>query len=114
MPTTQDWDGIIPRFQIERESPRRPLRATATVRSALKGHVGGRLFDLSERGCKIELFDASVPVGHKITIKLDDLELWVGYVRWTQGPTAGVYFERPMHPAIVDHLSRCNPTFEID
>jgi hypothetical protein len=113
MSIADDWDGRIPRFLIERESPRRPLKATATVRSALKGHVGGRLFDISERGCKIELYDASVPNGHKITIKLDGLELWVGYVRWANGPIVGVYFERPMHPAIVDHLSRSNPTIEV-
>lgn len=102
-----------PRIIIDRAGFRRPLKASATVTSAVKGQIGGRLIDISEHGCKIDLFDASVPPGHRITIKLQTLELWVGYVRWVDGNVVGVMFDRPMHPAIVDHLSRSNPTFEI-
>ncbi len=75
-----DCDDSFPKFIIERESPRRPLKTVASVRSATKGKVGGRLIDISERGCKIDLFDSSVGPGHKISIKLESLELWVGYV----------------------------------
>lgn len=107
-----DPDDCFPKIIIERESPRRPFEAAARVVSSTKGKVGGKLIDISEGGCKIALFDASVRPGHKITIKLQSLELWVGYVRWTRGAVAGVNFERPMHSAIVDHLSRSHPTFE--
>lgn len=111
MSPIDDDDDCFPKFIIERESARRPLKASAKVRSAVKGHIGGRLLDISEQGCKIDLFDSSVGPGHKITIKLESLEIWVGYVRWANDNVVGVYFERPMHPAVVDHLSRSNPTF---
>lgn len=103
----------LPKFTIERESQRRPLKARASVRSAVKGQIGGRLVDISEQGCKIELFDASVKPGHRVVIKLETLEIWVGYVRWIRENVAGVYFERPMHSAIVDHLSKTHPIFEM-
>ena len=106
-------EDCYPKFIIERESPRRPLRVKASVRSAVKGQIGGRLVDISERGCKIELFDRSVSPGHRIIIKLETLEVWVGYIRWIRDGVAGVYFERPMHTSIVDHLSQANPTFEM-
>lgn len=108
-------DGLKPhpRFIIERQNPRRPLQAGAIIRNITKGEIGGRLVDISEQGCKIELDDAEVSLGQKITIKLETLELWVGNVRWVRGKTIGIIFERPMHSAVVDHLSRSNPTFEL-
>lgn len=101
-----------PKIIIERSGLRRSLQTSAIVRS-VKGHIGGSLIDISELGCKLSLFDASVKPGHKITIKLPNLELWVGYVRWANESVVGVVFERPMHSAVVDHLSRSNPSFEV-
>lgn len=102
-----------PRIFVERTEPRRSLKAEAQIRNVENGQFGGRLVDISEHGCKIHLFDIDVLPGQKITIKLENLEVWIGFVRWVSGPSIGVSFERPMHSAVVDHLSRSNPTFEL-
>jgi hypothetical protein len=102
------------RFLIERQQIRKQLNADVVIRKVTQGMIGGRLIDISEQGCKIELRHSQVSPGQKITIKLSDMELWSGQVIWTQGPMVGVLFERPMHPAVVDHLSRAHPTFKLD
>lgn len=102
------------RVPIERLQTRRQLNADAVIRNVSQGQIGGRLIDISEQGCKIELFNAFVVPNQMITIKLSNIELWVGHVIWAHGQRVGVKFDRPMHPAVVDHLSRSHPTFKLD
>lgn len=94
------------RVILERKDPRRPLNAKAVIRNSRQGRIGGQVIDISENGCKLDLFDTAVEVGQTVTIKLDDLESWAGSVRWVNGQIVGVQFDLPLHSAVVDHLSK--------
>lgn len=113
MPSADDALMGRPRIIVDRTELRRPLKAEARIRNVESGQFGGRLIDISEHGCKIELFDIEASPGQKITIKLENLEVWIGFVMWVRGSSIGVSFERPMHSAVVDHLSRSHPSFEL-
>lgn len=53
------------RFIVNRQNPRRPLKAGAIFRNTSKGEIRARLVDISEHGCKIELDNADVSLGQK-------------------------------------------------
>lgn len=101
------------RFLIERKEDRRALKAEAVIRNITQGRIGGQMIDISESGCKIDLFNSSASPGQVVTIKLENMESWAGYVRWVDGSIVGVQFERRLHSAVVDHLSRSRMTFEL-
>jgi PilZ domain len=96
----------VPRVLLERIDPRRPIKTEALIRNVTQGRIGGQLLDISEHGCKIDLFDTSASPGQIVTIKLDNMESWTGHVRWVKERIIGVEFDRALHSAVVDHLSR--------
>ena len=93
------------RIIIERRDPRRELQASAVIRNNFQGRIGGRVIDISEHGCKLELTHDRGEVGSKVTIKLDGFESWQGVVRWVKDKTVGVEFQWPLHVSVVEHLS---------
>lgn len=60
--------------------------------------------DLSTGGCGIET-QAFLNEGDRVWIKLPALESWPGRVVWTSVGRAGLEFDRPLHPAIVDRYT---------
>lgn len=102
----------VPRVLIERKNPRRPINTAALIRSISQGRIGGQLLDISEHGCKIDLFNTSVALGQIVTIKLDNMESWTGHVRWVNERIVGVEFDHALHSAVVDHLSRSRMSVE--
>ncbi|WP_338465765.1 PilZ domain-containing protein [Novosphingobium sp. ZN18A2] len=94
---------------VHRQSERKPFGAEAVIRNNRYNRIGGRLIDISEHGCKIDLFSGSAEPGNFVTIKLDGMESWAGEVRWAEDSIVGVQFQRPLHPAIVEHLSQSQP-----
>lgn len=103
---TDETPMDAPRVLIERKDPRRPIKTEALIRNITQGHIGGHLLDISEHGCKIDLFNTSARPGQFVTIKLDNMESWTGRVRWVNDRIVGVEFDRALHSAVVDHLSR--------
>lgn len=94
------------RFIVERRDSRRVLNAGATVRSSSLGQVGGHVIDISENGCKLELDVDRMLAEQRLMIKLPSLETLSGVVRWVNGRIVGVEFSRPLHSAVVEHLSK--------
>lgn len=94
------------RILVERKDPRRKLDAKAIIRNTLQGRIGGKVLDISEHGCKLELGNEQGTPGDNVTIKLDGLESWPGVIRWVNGRTVGVQFQWPLHTSVVEHLGR--------
>jgi hypothetical protein len=62
-----------------------------------------RVFDASPEGCKVEFVERPA-IGERIWIKFDNLDALEGTVRWVDGHTGGVQFERPLHEAVFQRL----------
>lgn len=102
----------VQRVLLERKDPRRLINTEALIRNATQGRIGGQLLDISEHGCKIDLFNTSASPGQIVTIKLDNMESWTGHVRWVKERVVGVEFDRALHSAVVDHLSQSRMRIE--
>ncbi|MAC59677.1 MAG: hypothetical protein CMH85_15705 [Novosphingobium sp.] len=101
----QSWD--------QRREKRLALGASAVVRDSCKTRIGGTMLDISQWGCRIQLSSPTASPGRCVTIKLEGMESWSGYVRWANATQVGIEFERPLHLAIVDHLAQVHPEVEI-
>jgi hypothetical protein len=62
------------------------------------------LTELSLGGCRILLREGLVTPGQHVVIKAKALEGLPGTVRWVMGDAAGIIFEQPLHPAVLEHL----------
>ena len=98
---------------IPRREPRAKLETEAVIRNNHQQRIGGAVFDISEHGCRIELYIGSALPGQFVTIKLDGFESWSGVIRWSRGTQIGVEFTRALHPAVVDHLTRTHAMVDI-
>jgi len=87
----------------ERKAERIATAAEVTMRR--RGQTNYRLSvnDLSAHGCKVELVERPA-VGERVSIKFDGLETLDAEVCWVDGFTAGLQFDRPMHPAVFELL----------
>lgn len=94
------------RIIFVRRELRHLLRANAMIRDARSGHIGGKVIDISENGCKLDLTESRVETGQLVTIKLDGFESWPAKIRWIKDRIVGVEFERPLHSYVVEHLCK--------
>ena len=81
-------------------------------RIVLTGHcsngAGSRssaeITDLSMHGCKVRTSPTLLEKGSNIWIKLGNRDPLLGQVRWHKADFAGVRWEFPLHPAILDYI----------
>ncbi|MET0370486.1 MAG: PilZ domain-containing protein [Sphingobium sp.] len=64
-----------------------------------------RIADLSVTGFRLQSFMKLQP-GSDLWIMLPGFEGRRAHVQWTRGHEAGCTFERPLHPAIFEHIVR--------
>ena len=87
--------------------PRQAERMSSTAEVSLRrlGKLNYRVqvFDVSSNGCKVELVDKPRLDEH-VLVKFDGLESLEAEVCWIDGTTAGLRFEKPIHPAVFDLL----------
>lgn len=57
------------------------------------------LCDVSETGCRIELFDGTAQKGSTIVFEIDADNQFAGQVVWVRGSEAGVHFSHKLSPA---------------
>ena len=62
--------------------------------------------DLSCNGCRIGNHVRTLAVGSRVTIKFDGLEPLSGLVKWSNPDFAGLQFEAPLHPSVLERLFR--------
>jgi hypothetical protein len=88
-----------------KHSPRKSARVTisAEVQLRRRGHHNYcvSIFDLSPEGCRVDPLEKP-QLDEELCVKFDGLEALVATVCWIEGNTAGVEFQRPIHPAVVD------------
>lgn len=97
-----------------RREKRKKIDTEAVIRNNHHERIGGAVFDISESGCRVDLFAGSAQPGQYVTIKLNAFESWSGIVRWARGTQIGVEFARGLHPAVVEHIAHTHAVVEID
>ena len=89
------------------QAPRKSARVaiTAEVQLRRRGHHGyqANVFDVSAEGCRIDLIEKP-QLDEEILVKFDGLEGLVATVCWVEEGSAGVEFQRAIHPAVLDHV----------
>ena len=65
--------------------------------------------DLSVGRCAIKTESHPLGIGSVFGPKVNGLEILGVVTAWTSGLRAGLEFERPLHPAVADHLARAKP-----
>ena len=96
------------------ESPRRrdqrhPMEVGAVVRTPQGLSLEGKMEDVSVNGCSLSLQTGHLEVDRQVLIRLEGLESLIGIVRWMRTDLAGIEFDKPLHPAVAEHLARVNP-----
>lgn len=80
------------------------LAAPVGVRIQQQGRERGTVKNLSVSGCAIEA-PGIYPTGSRIFVTIANFEPFVGQVVWQRNGQVGVLFDRPLHTAIVNHIS---------
>jgi hypothetical protein len=88
----------------ERRTGRVTLRADVDFRRSGTHKYRVNILDFSPTGCRIELPERVTP-DEIIWISLPGIEALEGRVRWVDEWTAGVEFERPIHPAVFEMMT---------
>ncbi|MGN3974346.1 hypothetical protein [Tsuneonella sp. SYSU-LHT278] len=65
--------------------------------------------DLSPQGFRAEVGPHPVASGGAFSLKMGNLEALGAALRWTRDTSAGFAFDRPIHPAVLDHIVRVHP-----
>ncbi|MEO8456085.1 MAG: PilZ domain-containing protein [Sphingomicrobium sp.] len=98
-----DTEAEPAKQQVERGNLRAETTAEVTMRRLGHANFKVRVFDLSAKGCKVELIERPNEREH-VLVKFEALEVLEAEVCWIAGKTAGLRFERPIHPAVFDLL----------
>lgn len=88
---------------------RRYMRQRVQVGGGLSDNIRPSLpvtvTDLSVGGCGIEL-SAFVEPGSRVWLRLPGLEALPARIAWASEDRAGLAFDHPLHPAVVEHIAR--------
>ena len=89
--------------QIERNAARLEVPGEVAVRAPGHDSYQVRILDLSTDGCRVELVERP-NVGDLMMVKFEGLEVMDADVAWVEDRMAGLKFDRPIHPAVLDLL----------
>lgn len=89
--------------QIERQAVRLEVPGDVALRMPGHNNYHVRILDLSTDGCRVELVERP-SVGDLMMVKFEGLEVMDAEVCWVEGFVAGLKFDRPIHPAVLDLL----------
>jgi hypothetical protein len=90
---------------------RRYARSAVQIGAGLRSDGGDRpsspiaVVDLSTGGAGIE-GGVALQAGARVWLKLPGLQSWAARVVWADGGRAGLSFDNPLHPAVVDRYAR--------
>lgn len=60
--------------------------------------------NLSEEGCQFADLVGRIDVGDDITIRIGEIGPIPARVKWIERRTAGVEFDHPLHPSVLEHV----------
>jgi hypothetical protein len=102
-----------PAAAVETEVEERPGERRRSARFSTGSQIHARripgvnfevpLDNVSSGGCKLEMLE-DCEEGEDVIARFPDLEPLGGRIRWTMGPTIGLQFTRPIHPAVFGSL----------
>jgi hypothetical protein len=95
----------MPERMERRQWPRLPLEADVEFRRKRETRYRIPMYDLTPQGCRIASPERLLS-GEMIWVQLPSLESLSCSVKWTAQWQSGVEFDRPMHPAVFDMMSR--------
>jgi hypothetical protein len=88
---------------LPRKTDRVAIDAEVAMRRIGNVNYRVRVFDASPEGCKVELVERP-RVGEHVLVKMPGIETLDAEVCWVEGFTAGLRFEKAVHPAVFDLL----------
>jgi len=86
-----------------RRTPRVAVNGEASLRRRGSFSFQLALGDLSAGGCKVELVE-SVEIDDRVIARLPGLEAFSARVAWADRYSAGIAFDRAIHPAVFEQL----------
>lgn len=95
-----------------RAEPRVDIELRAVLKSSQGRADNAVITDLSTGGFAAATDTATLHPRLGYSIKVDGLEAQAAELRWTSPEKAGFAFQRPLHPAVADHLTGLNPPLE--
>ena len=97
---------------IERGNERLPVNAFVSVKLFGSSRSNRALmYDLSTKGCSL-VTKMTLRTGGNVLVRIPGLEFWSATVMWRREDAAGVEFEKPLHPAVVEHYAKFYPAPE--
>lgn len=87
----------------QRQEHRIFVRGDIYTRERQSHESAAQLIDISAHGCRVELV-SRVNVGDTVWVRLPGLRPICSEVRWVDEYQAGLYFDKVIHPAILDDL----------
>jgi hypothetical protein len=93
---------------MDREVDRKPLAMGGKIKTP-HGRQDVALSDLSVKGAKIEAVYMILSPGQRIILRPEGLEGLNAVVTWATGPSAGLKFDTPLHPSVVEYLVKLHP-----
>jgi hypothetical protein len=93
---------------MTREHDRKPVAMGGKLRTPY-GRQDVTLSDLSLTGCRINAVYMTLTVGQRIILRPEGLEGLNATISWTSGPAAGVKFDAPLAPYVLDFLVTSHP-----
>lgn len=91
----------------ERGTERRAVHIPVKVRRPGETWHSSRIADLSLTGFRLQSF-MKLSSGTELWIMLPGFEGRRASVSWSRAHESGCVFERPLHPAILDHIVKLN------
>lgn len=90
-------------FNIRREA-RDGIAMPGRLRRNVTCRMEVGVLDLSPNGCRIDTGGSALAIGSPVFVRLDQLGAVRAIVRWQEDRIAGLEFDSPLYPPVVDHL----------
>lgn len=91
---------------MSRIEDRKPVAMQGAMRTARGARQDVTVANLSATGCRIESLYLQLEAGDKIFLRPEGLEGRACTVMWSNERAAGIKFDSPFHPAVLDNLCR--------
>jgi hypothetical protein len=91
-------------MEPRRRSPRYDVEVAGTVRGADGAPYAVSISSLSLDGCRMTAPGRRMAAGTLLTIGVGPAGVLPARVAWRVGPVHGVSFDKPLHPAVLDHI----------
>ncbi|MWV28226.1 PilZ domain-containing protein [Aurantiacibacter rhizosphaerae] len=89
--------------RMQRGAERHDISIVGTLRTGT-GKRDVTIVDLSERGCRIQDRMGHLSPDLSVTIRIGPIGPIAALVRWQDRNYAGLLFENPLYPAVLDHI----------